>query len=139
MDHEETVNREVTPYVATTREIRVSVVPTFLEENSNISNDVYSFAYQITIENLGKETVQLLERHWTIFSNDQQIAEVVGPGVVGLQPVIEGGKRFEYTSGAVIHDTMGYMEGSYTFRGEGGQFFQVSIPRFELIYPMVIH
>jgi ApaG protein len=59
--------------------------------------------------------------------------------VVGEQPVLEAGQVFEYTSGAVIQDPIGAMEGTYTFRGHDGKFFEVQIPKFELMYPVVVH
>ena len=100
---------------------------------------MFAFGYTIRIENLGSDAVQLLERHWKVMSAEVQIAEVVGPGVVGEQPVIEAGQTFEYRSGTVLNDPIGWMEGSYTFRATGGSFFQVRIPRFDLFYPMVLH
>lgn len=131
---------QLTPqYVATTDDVRVSVVPEYIEENSDVQSDSYAFAYTITIENLGSETVQLLERHWIVMSAGTQIAEVNGPGVVGVQPVLKKGERFEYTSGAIIHDPTGSMHGAYTFRREDGSLFNVQIPKFDLVYPMIIH
>ena len=135
-----TVNLENLPkYVETTRDIRITVRPEFIPEASEINDNHFAFAYHIVIENLGPETVQLIERHWLIFSDSKQIGEVVGPGVVGHQPVLGEGGRFEYTSGTEIRDHDGYMEGTYTFQGQDGKFFKVAIPRFHLIYPGAIH
>ena len=134
-------SQEKIPYTHSevTQNIRVSVVSEPIMDNSDPTNDMYAFAYTIHIENLGPTTAQLLERHWIVKSNGIQIAEVVGPGGVGEQPTLSTGDSFEYTSGTVIHDPIGTMEGSYTFRSEQGQFFSVSIPRFELLYPLIIH
>ena len=126
-------------YTETTSDIRVTVSPAPSFKNSDPGEDVYAFSYTITIENLGRSTVQLLERHWNIFSNEEQIAEVVGPGVVGVQPTLAPGQSFQYTSGAVIHHPRGSMRGVYTFRGEGGRRFEVVIPAFALVYPVMIH
>lgn len=126
-------------YSAVTNDIKVSVSSEPLLANSNPVQHVFAFAYTITIENTGQETAQLLERHWIIKSDGIQIAEVVGDGVVGEQPTLKPGESFQYTSGAVVHDPVGSMEGSYTFRAESGRFFEVGIPRFELHFPMMIH
>lgn len=126
-------------YTQLTNRIRVSVMPGHLEQNSDPHNNVFAFSYTIHIENLGSEAVQLLERHWIIMSGGAQFAEVVGPGVLGEQPTLSRGQSFEYTSGAVIHDPIGSMHGTYTFRAGDGQFFEVSIPKFDLVYPVVIH
>lgn len=126
-------------YSEITNHVKISVQPAPIEDSSDPSKNIYAFSYTIKIENLGEQTVQLLERHWIIMSGGVQLAEVVGPGVVGEQPVLEAGESYEYTSGAVIHDPLGSMHGSYTFRGDGGKFFEVTIPKFELFYPVVLH
>ena len=126
-------------YSQITKSIRITVLPEHIESNSDPRNDIYSFTYTITVENLSDKTVQLLERHWIIMSAGVQIAEVVGPGVIGSQPVLEPGHIFEYSSGAVIHDPVGSMHGSYTFKSEDGSYFQVTIPRFNLLYPIMLH
>ncbi|NMC63000.1 MAG: Co2+/Mg2+ efflux protein ApaG [SAR324 cluster bacterium] len=128
-----------TPYTEVTNNIRVSVLPEHLEEASDISAGVYAFNYTIRLENLGTEIVQLLERHWVIYSGDFRLAEVVGPGVVGENPVLEPFSSFEYQSSAIIQHPYGSMHGSYTFRSQDGKFFQVVIPKFDLLYPVIYH
>ena len=126
-------------YSQVTRDIRVSAVPSALLDESDPAKNVYAFSYTITLENLGSVSAQLMERHWIIFSGEKQLAEVVGPGVVGKQPTLDKGQKFTYTSGAVIHEPYGAMQGSYTFRSAEGTFFEVAIPRFDLLYPVIIH
>ena len=126
-------------YSETTRDIKVSVVPEFLEKNSNPNKKVFAFAYTVTIENKGSHRVQLLERHWIINSGGHQMAEVVGPGVVGEQPALQSGEAYQYSSSAVIENPFGSMLGSYTFRDAEGKFFEVRIPEFDLVYPMYLH
>ena len=127
------------PYTEITKGIRVSVRPEHVVESSDPDDDVFTFAYTVRIENNGGETVQLLERHWLILSNGVRIAEVVGPGVVGNQPVLAPGEFHEYSSSAVIQDPIGSMEGSYTFKSDAGKYFEVKIPKFDLLYPVILH
>jgi ApaG protein len=127
------------PYTETTRDVRISVRPVHVEDSSEPDNDVFTFAYTVRIENLGSESVQLLERHWLIMSNGVRIAEVVGPGVVGMQPILAPGGFHEYSSSAVIQDPIGSMEGSYTFKSDSGKYFDVIIPKFDLLYPIMLH
>ena len=126
-------------YSETTRDVRVTVSPEYIAEASDEKSAHYAFAYHVRIENLGAETVQLIERHWKIYSAGKQIGEVMGPGVIGHQPVLAEGGSFEYTSGTEIKDHDGFMEGTYTFQGIDGRLFLVSIPRFYLILPVAIH
>ncbi len=126
-------------YSLVTENVRVTVEPAPAPESSDTFNRVFAFSYTITIENLSPRTVQLLERHWIVNSADVQVAEVIGPGVVGKQPVLKPGELFTYTSGTVINDPVGTMEGVYTFRNEDRQLFEVRIPRFGLIYPVMVH
>lgn len=106
-----------------------------IEEESKPHEGVFVFAYTIRIENLSEQIVQLLERHWVIESADEKIGDVTGSGVVGVQPVLEPGKHFEYTSSTVINDPVGSMKGTYIFSRKEGGFFTVQIPRFSLVYP----
>lgn len=126
-------------YSTVTQDIRVSVLPEHLEANSDPNAGIFAFSYAVRIENLGSETVQLIERHWIISSNGEHFAEVVGPGVVGEQPTLKHGDVFEYSSSAIIHHPIGSMHGTYTLRAMDGTFFQVSIPKFDLLYPILIH
>ena len=119
----------------TTQSISVTVQTSPIEEDSRPHEGLFAFAYTIRIENMSDQTVQLLERHWVIESADEKIGDVVGPGVIGMQPIIEPGKHFEYTSSTVINDPVGAMKGTYIFsRKQEGGFFTVQIPRFSLVY-----
>jgi ApaG protein len=73
-------------YSATTRQISVSVHPTYLDDQSAPEQSHFVWAYQIVIENYGAETVQLRSRHWRITNARGELHEVRGPGVVGEQP-----------------------------------------------------
>lgn len=108
-------------------------------DDSRPSESVFTFAYTVRIENNSDSTVQLLERHWIIESADTQIGEVTGPGVVGVQPILEPGKTFEYTSSTVINDPIGSMRGSYIFSKKNSGFFVVQIPRFRLLFPSFVN
>src|SRR5271169_6732803 len=124
-----------TPYMAITRGIAVSVEPAYLEANSSPRNSQYFWAYHVTIENQGQETVQLLSRHWMITNARGELTEVKGPGVVGEQPVLKPGERFEYTSGAPLNTPSGMMGGAYQMESEGGERFDIEIPTFSLDRP----
>ena len=60
-------------YEATTRHIRVSVEPVFLDEQSSPDEDHYVWAYQVKIENDCIDPVQLLNLHWQISDARGQI------------------------------------------------------------------
>ena len=57
-----------------------------------------------------------------------------GEGVVGLQPIIRLKENFQYTSGAIIDSPFGFMHGCYTFKNAANGFFDVIIPKFDLVY-----
>jgi len=124
-----------TQYVAITRGIAVSVEPTYLEANSSPANSQYLWAYQVTIENQGRETVQLLSRHWMITNARGELTEVKGPGVVGEQPVLKPGESYAYTSGAPLNTPSGMMGGAYQMESESGERFDIEIPTFSLDSP----
>lgn len=113
-------------------EIDVRVRPQYLPEASSPLDEVYGFAYTITIANAGDRPAQLISRHWLIIDSDGQHEEVRGLGVVGHQPLLKPGEAFEYTSGCRLHTPTGTMEGTYHFVDEAGAPFNVPVPRFVL-------
>ena len=123
------------PYQAVTRGIAVSVVPTYLEADSSPSNSQYFWAYRVTIENQGRETVQLLTRHWMITNARGELTEVKGSGVIGKQPFLKPGESHAYTSGATLNTSSGMMGGSYQMESDRGERFDVEIPTFSLDSP----
>ena len=122
-------------YRATTRDIQVTVEPTFIESESSAEDERYFWAYQIEIANHGHEVVQLRSRHWRITDANGRTEEVRGAGVVGKQPVLQPGESFEYTSGTPLSTPSGIMVGSYSMVTTGGEHFDVAIPAFSLDAP----
>ena len=122
-------------YSQTTRSIKVTVKPFYLEDQSSPAENHYVWAYHVRIENRGRETVQLRRRHWKITDNRGQMQEVRGPGVVGEQPVLAPGESFEYTSGTPLPTPSGIMVGTYEMETRGGECFSVRIPAFSLDSP----
>lgn len=122
-------------YSQTTGPIRVTVKPTFLEEQSTPTDNHFVWAYHVRIENIGETTVQLISRYWRITDGLGRTEEVRGPGVVGEQPILEPGNAFEYTSGAPLATPSGIMVGSYQMKRQDGELFDVAIPAFSLDSP----
>ncbi|QEL65988.1 unknown function protein [Oryzomicrobium terrae] len=122
-----------------TYKIRVTATPQFLPEQSDSEEGRYVFAYTIIIENIGTVAARLISRHWVISDarNDEQ--EVRGIGVVGHQPLLKPGERFEYTSGCILPTPVGTMRGSYQMEAEDGTTFDATIPEFTLAAPRVLH
>ncbi len=126
-------------YNCTTRLIKITAEPVFLDEESQPEDDYYVWAYTIVIENTGEEVVQLLSRHWMITDAHGRVHEVRGPGVVGEQPILQPGESFEYTSGTPLSTTTGIMVGSYEMTTNSGEKFDVEVPPFSLDCPYAVH
>ena len=122
-------------YSEITKSIRVTVVPAFLDEHSSPEDNKYVWAYEVRIENLGEETVQLINRYWSKTNSLGQTQTVRGPGVVGEQPILKPGEYFEYTSGTPLSTPSGLMMGTYQMENNDGKLFDVSIPGFSLDSP----
>ena len=122
-------------YNAVTRDILVSVQPTYLEDQSDPDELHYVWAYHVEITNNGRETVLLQRRHWKITDARGCVQEVKGDGVVGEQPMIKTGETFEYTSGTPLSTPSGLMVGSYEMEFLEGGSFEVAIPAFSLDSP----
>lgn len=122
-------------YSETTRDIRVTVKPVYLEDQSSPTDNRYVWAYFVKIENRGPEPVQLRTRYWHITDGIGRVQEVRGAGVVGEQPVIGPGKAYEYNSGTPLATPSGIMHGSYQMETRAGERFDVRVPAFSLDSP----
>jgi ApaG protein len=118
---------------------RVDVQSVFLPEQSRPDDGRYAFAYTVRITNTGTVPAQLISRHWIIADESGRAMEVKGLGVVGQQPLLAPGERFEYTSGSQIATPTGTMHGSYFFVAEDGHRFEVPIETFALSMPRTLH
>jgi ApaG protein len=119
----------------TTRQIKVSVSPAFLADQSAPDNNHFFWAYTVHIENAGPDTVQLRARYWRIIDANGRTIEVKGAGVVGQQPILRPGETFEYKSGTPLETPSGMMLGAYQMQTANGEAFQVDIPVFPLDSP----
>ena len=122
-------------YRSITRHIQVTVHPQFLAEESRPTEGRFFWAYTVEIVNTGPQTVQLRSRAWEITDELGRREEVRGAGVVGEQPVLDPGERFEYTSGCPLSTPSGLMVGTYSMVTDAGESFEVEIPAFSLDSP----
>lgn len=110
----------------------VEVEPQYLPDQSEPAQDLYGFAYTITVQNTGDVPAQLISRHWIINDTHGHTEEVRGLGVVGQQPLLKPGESFQYTSGCRLRTATGTMHGSYFCVAADGERFDVEIPLFVL-------
>lgn len=130
-----TVREAAAMFSAQTRGIVVRVEPSYLEQESSPDEGRFVFAYRVVIENEGPVAVQLLSRRWQITDGNGMRREVTGRGVVGEQPSIAPGDRYEYTSGCPLATPTGIMVGSYRMVTELGETLDVAVPAFSLDTP----
>ena len=123
-----------------TNGISISVKP-FFEGTAYRGNRLYFvFNYTIIIKNKSNDTVQLLERSWTIFDSLNYIELVEGIGVVGEKPVIKPGQNYTYNSFAMLTSPVGAMRGFYTMVNfTTAKSFKVYVPNFQLMVPMILN
>lgn len=120
-------------------QIAVSAFPQFIADQSDPAAERYVFAYTIGIENVGTVPAQLISRHWVITDGNSKVQEVRGLGVVGQQPLLKPGEKFEYTSGCQLDTPVGTMRGTYQMTAEDGTQFEAVIAEFTLSIPRVLH
>lgn len=123
-----------------TQGIKISVEVSFQSDQSGMEPYQYVFAYRITIENQNDFAVQLLRRHWHIFSSDGTHREVEGAGVVGATPILEPSDRYQYISGCHLATEIGQMHGTYTMQKVSDRStFLVNIPKFLMVVPFKLN
>jgi ApaG protein len=122
-------------YIKTTRNIKITVAPAYLDDQSDAEEHHYVWSYTIQIENLSAQSVQLVNRYWHITDANGGVQEVRGVGVVGEQPLLQPGETYQYTSGAALRTPSGIMAGNYEMELAGTERFLVDIPIFSLDSP----
>jgi len=123
-----------------TKGIKISVETKF--EGSFLKDQIlhHAFMYFITIENQGKDVVQLLSRHWKILESVSRPQYVNGNGVVGKKPVIKPGESNTYQSGSLITSPLGSMTGTYIMINfSTAKKFNVDVPSFKLSVPYILN
>lgn len=116
--------------------VTISVETFYQPEHSNAQLHEYMFAYRITIENKNAFPVKLISRHWHIFDSDGSRREVEGEGVVGIQPEINTGDKYQYISGCNLKTEIGKMFGTFLMENlYNKKRFEVNIPVFEMVVP----
>jgi len=110
----------------------VEVAPAYLPDQSSPDDDLYVFAYTITVTNAGEVAAQLISRTWNVNDANGHTERVKGLGVVGQQPLLKPGQAFEYTSGTRLRTPTGTMHGSFFCVAEDGEKFDADVPMFVL-------
>jgi len=124
------------PYVATTRNIEVSVWPEFIDRKTSQLSDLFIWTYHIRIKNKSSETIKLLSRYWRTIDECGNIQEVEGEGVVGVKPVITANNSYQYSSGIHLKYPSGIMSGKYYIENTSNkEIFEIKIPNFSLDIP----
>ena len=124
-------------YSKKTKKINITVSPYFLDDQSEPEDQHFVWAYQVTIDNQSNEKVQLKNRYWKIIDSNGSEQEVRGEGVVGEQPILNPGEKFEYTSGTPLSTPSGFMGGYYEMETNEGKKFEAVIPQFSLDSPFI--
>ena len=122
-------------YSKTTKGVKVTVKPYFLDDQSSPQEDHYVWAYQVNIENSSNTTMKLNHRNWVIIDANGKITNVQGEGVVGEFPTLQPGESFGYTSGTPLKTTNGIMQGFYLMSQDNGDPLKIDIPAFSLDSP----
>ncbi|QPF72108.1 Co2+/Mg2+ efflux protein ApaG [Roseateles sp. DAIF2] len=110
-----------------------------LPEQTQADQGLYAFSYTVTIENSGDITAQLVARHWHIVDTQGQEQEVKGLAVVGHQPLLAPGQKFQYSSWAQIGTPQGSMRGRYLCVTEQAEVFYAEVPEFTLADSGTLH
>ena len=116
--------------------VEITVETFYQPDYSNPLAGEFMFAYRISIENHNHFPIKLHRRHWHIFDSNGTYREVEGEGVVGVQPTVNAGEKYQYMSGCNLRTEMGKMHGSFSMENlNDKKTFEVKIPAFEMIVP----
>lgn len=120
-------------------EFTCSVVVQPLPDRTDPAAGRYAYAYTITIVNTGGVAAQLIARRWLITDARGHVEEVRGLAVVGHQPLLQPGEKFEYTSWAQIATPQGSMKGTFYCMTHDARPFEADVPEFGLAAASALH
>lgn len=117
-----------------TNGIKVSVEVSYQAFQSQPQTEQFIFSYNVIIENVGTETVQLQRRHWFISDSNGDNREVEGEGVIGQTPILSPGQVHSYNSWCPLRTSIGKMGGFFTMINlKTREQFEVQVPDFKMI------
>ncbi len=123
----------------TQAQLSVTVLPRYLEEHSQPAQNEYAWSYTVTIVNTGTVSAQVVGRHWVITDATGLVEEVRGLALVGHQPLIPPGEKFEYTSWTRLATPLGEMKGTFFCMSEDARWFDTDVPAFALARAHSLH
>ena len=124
----------------TTSGVEVKVETFYQEDYSKPMVNEFVYSYRITLFNHNSFAVQLLRRVWIISDANSDVRTIEGEGVVGRQPVLYPGDSYQYVSSCNLTSPIGKMEGLYIFDNKvTGKEFEVKIPMFRLVAPVILN
>jgi ApaG protein len=120
-------------------EFTSTVVVQPLPEQTDPAQQIWAYAYTITVKNTGDIAAQLIGREWLIVDHDGDEQHVRGLGVVGKQPLLQPGEAFSYTSWARIGTPQGTMKGRFFCITEEANWFESEVAEFMLADMGMLH
>jgi len=120
-------------------QLKCTVLVQVLPEQTDAQQGVHAFGYQITLENTGDIAAQVIARHWHITDARGFEQTVDGLALVGHQPLLAPGQKFEYSSWAQIATPQGSMHGRLLCVTEEAEIFYTEIPEFMLADSGALH
>lgn len=120
-------------------QLHCTVLVQVLPEQTDAQQGVHAFSYQITLENTGDIAAQVIARHWHITDARGFEQTVDGLALVGHQPLLAPGQKFQYSSWAQIATPQGSMHGRLLCVTEEAEIFYTEIPEFMLADSGALH
>lgn len=96
------------------RHIRVDIGSFYIREYSNPAENLFMWAYRVSIRNDSPYSVRIMGRSWNTYTCHGCASYIKGKGISNQQPLIVKGKVFEYVSSIFLHAPFGVISGSYT-------------------------
>lgn len=119
--------------------IQCSVAVKPMPEQTDPQQGVWAYEYTVTIENVGDVPAQVVARYWDIVDAKGVLESVKGLAVVGHQPYLQPGQKFQYSSWTRVATPQGSMKGRYLCISEEAEVFYAEVPEFALLDGARLH
>jgi len=119
-------------YIATTREITVTVHPVYLDEPSNLVEHTFHFGYAVRVANHSAHKIHLLRQQWVVRGPDGSLQQPDRDAALRPRPSVDPGDERTFKRTCTLDSFDGVVEGTFLAERPNGEQFRVSAPSFHL-------
>ena len=115
--------------------VQITVVPIFVDHESDPNENFFLWAYQVRVENKSQQPFRIVDRHWTVVDLQGNQKIITSTDTSETDTLLQPGDAVEHTNVIPLSTNAGIMSGRYACKGDSGDIFEIETPTFSLDSP----